>query len=62
MAANQTLFSKQQDATNNFNLRLVGAKSNVGFVINEGGSITELYGGNANGGVNLHVRGLPHTK
>ena len=44
MAANQTLFSKQQDATNNFNLRLVGANSNVGFVINEGGSITELYG------------------
>ena len=40
MAANQTLFSKQQDATNNFNLRLVGANSNVGFVINEGGSIT----------------------
>ena len=55
MAANQTLFSKQQDATNNFNLRLVGANSNVGFVINNGGGITELYGGNANGGVYLHV-------
>ncbi len=55
MASNQTLFSKHQDATNNYNLRLVGANSNVGFVVNNGGGITELYGGNANGGVNLHV-------
>ena len=55
MTSNQSLFSKHQDATNNYNLRLVGANSNVGFVINNGGGVTELYGGNANGGVNLHV-------
>ena len=56
MTANQSLFAKHARTNdNNYTLRLVGANSNVGFVINDGGSITELYGGNANGGVNLHV-------
>lgn len=55
MTANQTLFARHADATNNYNLRLVGANSNVGFVINRLGGITELYGGNANGGSNYHV-------
>ena len=55
MTANQTLFARHEDATNNYNLRLVGANSNVGFVINRLGGITELYGGNANGGSNYHV-------
>jgi len=55
LASNQTLFARHGSATNNYNLRLVGANSNVGFVINRSGSITELYGGNANGGSNYHV-------
>ena len=55
MAANQTLFSRYEDSDNYYMLRLVGANSNVGFVVNSGGSITELYGGNANGGSNYHV-------
>lgn len=56
MASNQTLFAKHaRTDNNNYTLRLVGANSNVGFVVNDGGTITELYGGNANGGVNLHV-------
>ena len=55
MTANQTLFARHGDATNNYNLRLVGANSNVGFVINRLGGVTELYGGNANGGSNYHV-------
>ena len=56
MTANQTLFAKHaQTNNNNYTLRLVGANSNVGFVVNNGGTITELYGGNANGGSNLHV-------
>ena len=56
MTANQTLFAKHaRTNNNNYSLRLVGANSNVGFVVNDGGTITELYGGNANGGVNLHV-------
>ena len=55
MTANQTLFARHADATNNYNLRLVGANSNVGFVINRLGGVTELYGGNANGGSNYHV-------
>tara|TARA_R110000803_G_scaffold150985_4_gene216180 strand:+ start:2091 stop:3689 length:1599 start_codon:yes stop_codon:yes gene_type:complete len=55
MAANQTLFSRYEDSDNYYILRLVGANSNVGVVINSGGAITELYGGNANGGINYHV-------
>jgi hypothetical protein len=55
MASNQTLFSRYEDSDNYYMLHLVGANSNVGFVINSGGAITELYGGNANGGSNYHV-------
>ena len=56
MTSNQTLLAKHAGTNdNNYTLRLVGANSNVGFVVNDGGTITELYGGNANGGVNLHV-------
>ncbi len=62
MTANQTLFAKHAGTNNNnYTLRIVGANSNVGFVVNDGGSITELYGGNANGGVNLHVA-VSHEK
>ena len=55
MASNQTLFSRYEDSDNYYVLRLVGANSNVGFVVNSGGAIKELYGGNANGGSNYHV-------
>jgi hypothetical protein len=55
MAANQTLVSRYEDSDNYYYLRLVGANANVGFVINSGGAVTELYGGNANGGSNYHV-------
>ena len=49
------MFVNHFDADEIYNLRLVGANSNVGFVINNKGTITELYGGNANGGSNYHV-------
>ena len=55
LASNQTLFARHVNGDNNYNLRLVGANSNVGFVINRAGGVTELYGGNANGGSNYHV-------
>ena len=55
MTSNQSLFVNHLDADDNYNLRLVGANSNVGFVINNKGTITEMYGGNANGGSNYHV-------
>ena len=55
MTANQTLFARHETSTNFYELKYVGANSNVGFIVNEGGSITELYGGNANGGSNYHV-------
>ena len=55
MSSNQSLFANHQDDNDNYDLRLVGANSNVGFVINNGGTITEIYGGNANGGSNYHV-------
>tara|TARA_B100000497_G_C7692303_1_gene421374 strand:+ start:2398 stop:3999 length:1602 start_codon:yes stop_codon:yes gene_type:complete len=62
MTSNQTLFAKHAKTNNNnYTLRLVGANSNVGFIVNDGGNITELYGGNANGGVNLHVA-VSHEK
>lgn len=55
MTSNQSLVSMQQDNNHNFNFRVVGANSNVGFVMNSGDNVTELYGGNANGGVSYHV-------
>lgn len=55
MTSNQSLFASHFDADENYNLRLVGANSNVGFVVNNKGTITEMYGGNANGGSNYHV-------
>lgn len=55
MTSNQTLFARHNDVNNNYNLRLVGSNSNVGFIINRAGGITEIYGGNANGGSNYHV-------
>ena len=39
-----------------YSLHLVGANSNVGFVMHNGtGDSVELYGGNANGGTDYHV-------
>ena len=41
MTANQSLFAKHARTNdNNYTLRLVGANSNVGFVVNDGGTIT----------------------
>ena len=56
MSSNQTLVASHEGADMNYNLHLVGANSNVGFVMNNGtGSTVELYGGNANGGSDYHV-------
>ena len=55
MTSNQTLFARYDDADNYYVLRFVGSNSNVGIITNDGGSITEVYGGNANGGSNYHV-------
>jgi len=55
MTANQSLLSVHEDGNSNYNLRLVGANSNVGLIVNSGNMITELYGGNANGGVAYHI-------
>jgi len=55
MASNQTLFARYEDGSNYYVLRLVGSNSNIGLVVSTAGEITELYGGNANGGSNYHV-------
>lgn len=56
MTSNQTLFAYIDDTEDRYYaLRFVGANSNVGFVTVTDGTITELYGGNANGGSNYHV-------
>jgi hypothetical protein len=55
MTSNQTLFARYGDGTNYYVLRLVGSNSNIGMVVSTAGEITEVYGGNANGGSNYHV-------
>ena len=56
MTSNQTLFARFDDSDNYYVLRIVGSNSNIGYVVSttEGG-VTEVYGGNANGGSNYHV-------
>ena len=42
MTGNQTLFARHETSTKFYELKYVGANSNVGFIINEGGGITEF--------------------
>ena len=55
MSSNQTLLSRFQNASNYYFLRTVGSNSNVGFVVNHGNSLTEIYGGNCNGATSYQV-------
>ena len=56
MSSNQTLVASHESADMFYSLHLVGANSNVGFVMHNGtGDSVELYGGNANGGTDYHV-------
>ena len=55
MSANQTVLARFQDASNYYALRTVGSNANVGLIINQGGSLTEIYGGNCNGGTSYSV-------
>ena len=55
MSSNQTVLARFQDASNYYALRTVGSNSNVGLIINQGGSLTEIYGGNCNGGTSYSV-------
>jgi hypothetical protein len=55
LASNQTLFSYYEDAQNYTVLRLVGSNSNVAYLVSHEGTVTEIYGGNSNGGSNYHV-------
>ena len=55
MSSNQTVLARFQDASNYYALRTVGSNANVGLIINQGGSLTEIYGGNCNGGTSYSV-------
>lgn len=55
MSSNQSLFAYHSTASQFVNLQITGANSNVGFIINDSGTTTEIYGGNCNGGVNVHI-------
>ena len=55
MSSNQTLLSRFQDSSNYYMLRTVGANATVGFVIKHEGDLTEIYGGNCNGGSTYNV-------
>tara|TARA_B110000483_G_scaffold231727_1_gene298437 strand:- start:371 stop:1984 length:1614 start_codon:yes stop_codon:yes gene_type:complete len=55
MSANQTLLARFQDQANYYYLRTVGSNATVGFVIKDANSLTEIYGGNCNGGTTYNV-------
>lgn len=51
----QAIYSRFQDISNYYVLKYTGANSNVGFLVNTAGSLTEVYGGNVNALSNYHV-------
>ena len=55
MSSNQTVIARKNSSTNYYALRTVGSNSNVGFIINKANTITEIYGGNCNGGTSYSV-------
>jgi len=55
LSSNQTLLSRYENNSNYYYLRTVGTNSNIAFVVNDSGNITELQGGNCNGGISYHV-------
>ena len=55
MSSNQTILSQYTNASNYYALRTVGSNSTIGFIVNNGGSLTEIYGGNCNGGTTYNV-------
>ena len=55
VSANQTILARFQDASNYYALRTVGSNANVAFIVNQGGSLTEIYGGNCNGGTTYSI-------
>jgi hypothetical protein len=55
MASDQALYARYQDISNYYMLKYTGANSNIGFMVNTAGSMTEVYGGNVNALSNYHV-------
>ena len=51
----QALYARYQDISNYYMLKYTGANSNIGFMINTAGTLTEVYGGNVNALSNYHV-------
>lgn len=51
----QAIYSRFQDISNYYVLKYTGSNSNVGFLVNTAGSLTEIYGGNVNATSNYHV-------
>lgn len=51
----QSLYARYQDISNYYMLKYTGANSNIGFMINTAGTLTEVYGGNVNALSNYHV-------
>lgn len=51
----QALYSRFEDISNYYVLKYTGANSNIGFLVNTAGSLTEVYGGNVNASSNYHV-------
>lgn len=51
----QALYARFEDISNYYILKYTGANSNIGFLINTAGTLTEVYGGNVNADSNYHV-------
>ena len=51
----QALYSRYEDISNYYILKYTGANSNIGFLVNTAGTLTEVYGGNVNALSNYHV-------
>lgn len=55
IGSDQAFYSRFEDISNYYVLKYTGANSNVGFLVNTAGQLTEMYGGNVNASSNYHV-------
>jgi len=55
ITSDQAIFGKVEDISNYYVLKYFGSNSNVGFLVNTAGTLTEVIGGNVNADSNYHV-------
>lgn len=55
IGSDQAFYARYEDISNYYTLQYTGSNSNVGFLVNTAGQMTEVYGGNVNADSNYHV-------